>query len=245
MTAGIPCDPALELPAVQAGVLPARYGYSMQSVFLGHVSPLLVPDISILDVGAGRSPTIAPEHRPPGCRYVGLDISERELRAAAPDAYDRTIAHDITRPLNSEERFDLVLSWQVLEHVKPIEQALENLRAVMRPGGTMVAQVSGSFAAFSLVARLVPHRVRVWAMARFLGHPEEMKFPTYYDRSWATALEGMLAGWSSVVLRPYYRGAVYFAFSPPLQRLYLRYESAVARRNVRNLATHYLLVARR
>lgn len=243
MTAAMPDDPAVELPEVNAGILPGRYGYSMQSVFLDHVRPLLIPDVAIVDVGAGRSPTIPRAYRPAGCRYVGLDVSESELRAAAPDAYDRTIAHDITRPLPLEEQFDVVLSWQVLEHVRPIDQALDNLRHVLRPGGTIVAQVSGAFAAFALLARVVPHRARVWAMARFLGHPEEIKFPTYYDRCWASALERILAEWSSVTILPYYRGAVYFAFSRPLQRMYLGYESALARRNVRNLATHYLLIA--
>jgi SAM-dependent methyltransferase len=217
----------------------------MQDVFFQHVRPLLNPEIAILDVGAGRSPIIAPEHRPRGCRYVGLDLSERELQSAAPEAYDRTIAHDITRPLGSDEQFDVVLSWQVLEHVKPIDHALANLREVLRPGGTMLAQLSGSFSAFALLARIVPHRVRVWAMARFLGHAEDKKFPTHYDRCWATALERMCASWSSVTLLPFYRGAVYFGMFRPLQRLYLGYESAVARREARNLATHYLLIARR
>lgn len=245
MSVPIPSAPALELPEVRAGRLPARYGISMQSVFLEHVSPLLKPDMAVLDVGAGRHPAIAPEHRPPGCRYVGLDISEPELRAAPSAAYDATITHDITRPLLCEQPFDLVLSWQVLEHVKPIDDALENLRLLLRPGATMAAQVSGSFAAFSLLARVVPHRIRIRAMARLLGHPAEIKFPTHYDRCWASALERALDTWSSVTVLPYYRGAGYFGFARPLQRAYLRYESVVARRDVRNLATHYLLVARR
>ncbi len=245
VTGIIPSEPAEERAQVQAGLLPARYGYSMQSVFLEHVSPLLVSDMAILDLGAGRSPTLAPEYRPAGCRYIGLDVSEPELRCAPPGAYDDVLAHDITRPLRSPERFDLVLSWQVLEHVKPIQAALDNVRAVLRPGGTMVAQVSGAFAAFALLARVVPHRIRVRAMARFLGHPEEMKFPTYYDRCWASGLERVLGAWSSVTVVPYYRGAVYFGFSRPLQRAYLGYESAIARRTVKNLATHYLLIARR
>ena len=237
--------PAVELPEVQAGRLPARYGYAMQSVFFDHVRPLLKPGIAILDVGAGRNPIIAPDRRPAGCRYVGLDVSEEEMLCAPPGAYDMTIVHDITSALVLEEQFDLVLSWQVLEHVKPIEQALDNLKGLLRPGGTMIAQLSGSFSAFAVLARIVPHRARVWAMARFLGHPEEMKFRTYYDHCWATALETMLASWSAVTLLPYYRGAVYFGMSRPLQVLYLTYESIVADRDVRNLATHYLVIAQR
>jgi SAM-dependent methyltransferase len=238
-------EPAQELAAVQAGLLPPRYGFAMQDVFLEHLRSLLKPDVAILDVGAGRSPTIAPEHRPAGCRYVGLDISEHELRSAASGAYDHAIAHDITRPLSTGESFDLVLSWQVLEHVKPLDRALDNLREVLRPGGIMLTQLSGSFSGFALLARVVPHRLRVWAMARYLSHPEEEKFPTYYDRCYAGALERMLASWSSVTLHPFYRGAVYFGTWRPLQRTYLGYESLIARLDVRNLATHYFVIASR
>lgn len=245
MTPTITDEPAHELPDVRAGRLPARYEHPMQDVFLGHLAPLLRPDVSIIDVGSGRSPSIAPKDRPPGCRYVGLDISKHELQNAARGAYDRVIAHDITQPLPAGEQFDLMLSWQVFEHVKPLDRALDNLKEVLRPGGTMLAQTSGSFAAFALLARVVPHAIRVRAMTRYLGTAEDEKFPTHYHRCWATALERMCASWSSVTLVPFYRGAVYFGISRPMQQLYLGYESAIAGRNMRNLATHYLVIAQR
>ena len=133
----------------------------------------------------------------------------------------------------------------MLEHVKPLEHALANLRGALRPGGTMLAQLSGSFSAFALLARVVPHRLRVWAMARYLNHPEEKKFPTHYDHCHSGALERMLASWSSVTVYPFYRGAGYFAMWRPMQRTYLGYESLIARLDVRNLATHYLVIATR
>lgn len=238
-------EPAREVPAVQAGLLPERYGFAMQTVFLEHLRPLLKPGIGVLDVGSGRSPTLGRKDRPPGCRYVGLDISAHELDAAAPGSYDDVIAHDITRRLPTDETFDAVISWQVLEHVKPLDEALENLRAVVRPGGTMLAQLSASFSAFALLARVMPHTLRVKAMSRYLGSSEEEKFPTHYDRCHARALERMLGSWSSVTLLPFYRGAVYFGMWQPLQRTYLAYESLIARRDVRNLATHYLVIATR
>lgn len=232
-------------PGLPSGRLPPRYGFAMQDVFMEHLRPLLKPGVAILDVGSGRSPTIAPADRPRDCRYVGLDVSAEELRSAAPGAYDDAIVQDITKPLPPGESFDLIISWQVLEHVKPLDRALENLRDVLRPGGTMLAQLSGSFAVFALLARVIPHRLRVWAMARYLGHPEEEKFPTHYDRCYASSLERGLAAWASATVQPFYRGAVYFAMWRPLQRAYLGYESLVARREVRNLATHYLVIATR
>lgn len=234
-----------ELPEVRAGRLPRRYGYAMQEVLWSQLRPLLKPGIRILDVGSGRNPSISPEERPSECQYIGLDISAAELASAPEGVYDDTLVHDITQPLPPLEKFDLVVSWQVLEHVKPLGRALENLRAVLRPGGTMLAQVSGTFSAFALLARVVPHSTRVWAMTRYLGHAEEEKFPTRYEHCWASAIERLCSDWSSVSLYPFYRGATYFGMSAPMQRAYLKYESAVAAKDVRNLATHYLVVAQR
>jgi SAM-dependent methyltransferase len=237
-------EPPVELEDVRAGRLPERYGYQMQSVLLERLEPLLVPGVAILDVGAGRSPTIAREQRPAGCRYVGLDISAQELDQAEPRAYDEKIVQDVGRPLIVERPFDIVISWQVLEHVHELDRAFENLRLALRPGGTLLAQLSGSYAAFALLARVMPHRLRVWAMTRFLGHPEELKFPTHYDRCYSRALRAMLSSWSSVEIVSFYRGAGYFGAFRPLQVAYLAYEAAIERRALENLATHYLVVAR-
>ncbi|MEJ7788639.1 MAG: methyltransferase domain-containing protein [Thermoleophilaceae bacterium] len=235
----------LEQAAVEAGRLPPRYGGQMQSELMDRLTPLLEPGVAILDVGSGRGPTLAPEDRPPGCHYVGLDVSEDELRAADRDAYDETIVHDIARRLPVDAQFDLVISWQVLEHVRPLDAALESLRHALRPGGTLLAQLSGSFASFALASRLMPHRLRVLAMSKLLGHRVEEKFPTHYDRCYHRALERMLEPWSSATVIPFYRGATYLSFFRPFQRVYLGYESLAARRGMLDLATHYLVVARR
>jgi SAM-dependent methyltransferase len=237
--------PAQELPLVESGQLPDRYARAMQDEFYARSRPFLVPDVAILDVGAGRYPTIGPADRPRGCRYVGLDIEAEEIEAAGPKAYDESIVGDITVPLDRDEEFDLILSWQVLEHVSPLAQTLENLRRSLRPGGTMLAQLTGSNAAFARLGRLMPHALRLRIATRLLGHREEEKFPTRYDRSSHNALERMLSGWSQVEIVPFYRGAPYFGFWRPLQRAYLAYESAVERRGRRNLATHYLVIAER
>jgi SAM-dependent methyltransferase len=237
--------PAQELPLVRAGVLPERYGVPMQTELLRRIEPLLVPDAAILDVGAGRHPTLAPDDRPAGCRYVGLDIEPEELAAAGPGAYDEGVVADITAPLHRDEEFDVIVSWQVLEHVAPLSAALENLRASLRPGGTLLAQLTGSNAGFAFLGRVVPPAARVWLATRVLGHEPEDKFPTRYDRSSYRSLDRMLSTWSEVEIVPFYRGAPYFGFWRPLQRAYLAYESAIERRQRRNLATHYLVVAKR
>lgn len=238
-------EPAVELGDVVAGLLPARYGFRMQDVFLARVLERLSPGARVLDLGGGRNPAVPTDLRPSGVHYVGLDISADELANAPPGAYDDTVVHDVTQAIPGQGTYDLVVSWQVLEHVVPLAVALENVRDALKPGGALIAQVSGSFAIFSLAARVMPHRVRVAAMVRLLGHRSESKFPTRYDHCWATALDRSLSNWSEHELVLFYRGAAYLSALRPLQRAYLAYENAVAQRRVRNLATHYLIVATR
>lgn len=237
--------PAEELPLVRDGRLPSRYGHQMQDELYARVLPLLFPGATVLDVGAGRHPTIAPRDRPEGCRYVGLDISGEELQAAGSDSYDQVIVADITSPLGRDHEFDVIVSWQVLEHVSPLAASFESLRECLRPGGTLLAQLTGSYAAFALAGRLLPHSVRVRAATRLLGHRGEEKFPVRYDRSNFGTLLAMLEPWSEATIVPFYRGATYFSFSRLLTRAYLAYESAIERRRLVDFATHYLVIAKR
>jgi SAM-dependent methyltransferase len=237
--------PADEVAHVLAGHLPARYDHRLQDVFLAQVDALMRPGVRILDIGSGRAPTIPPYDRPAGCRYVGTDIDPDELAAAPAGSYDLEVAADATKPLPIDERFDVILSWQVLEHVDSMAATLQAFHGALDEGGTLVAQLTGSRAVFALLARALPHRARVLAMTRLLGHAEEEKFPTRYDACTDKALRALLADWSHVEIIPFYRGGSYFLFSRPLLRAYLAYENAVAKRGIPALATHYLVVATR
>ena len=206
----------------------------------------LRPGIRILDVGSGRRPALPREHRPPDCTYVGLDMSLQELMAAPPGSYDQTVASDVLtfRP-ELAGRFDLVLSWQVLEHVKPLGQAFENIRLYLAPGGAFLAQLSGKFSVFALVNQLFPHRLSRWALKTFLGRDPATVFPAHYDQCWYGALIRMTSGWSDVEVLPRYRGSGYLRFLRVLELGYLRYEDWSIEHGNHNLATHYLISARR
>lgn len=218
----------------------------MQSLLLERMRPVLEHASKVLDAGGGRKPFVPPEARPVGGRYVGADVSREELEAAPAGAYDATMVVDLSRPLPTDERFDVIVSWQVLEHVASMDQALANLHAALVPGGVLFAQVSGGLAVFSLAARLLPHRARVMFMKRLLGSLEEEKFPTHYDQCTARRLRRILqeGQWESVEIVSYYRAAYYFEFSWLLEALYLQFEDRLERWRIDNLATHYLIVAR-
>lgn len=228
----------------QPPTLPPRYDGWYDS-FWAHVRCNMRPGVRVLDVGSGPRPTIDPRDRPPGCHYVALDVSATELAAAPPGTYDETVISDIaTPPDRLAGSFDLILTWQVLEHVRPLAQAFGALREYLRPGGVLIAFFSGRFAAHA-VANLATWRASP-RLVSWLTHREASTiFPAYYDGCYATALERMLSDWSTVRIEPQWGAGVYFVRVPVVQRAYLKYEDWTCRARLRNLATHYLVVARR
>jgi SAM-dependent methyltransferase len=225
---------------------PERYVLPWRKVFDERVAQSLMPGMRILDVGSGRRPTIPPEQRPAGCHYVGVDLFRTELAKAPADSYDEVWESDVARRVSElEERFDLIVSWQLLEHVKPLDVAMENFRAYLRPRGRFVALLSGTFSAFGLINQIVPQRLGVRAMRQLLRRDPATVFPAYYHHCWHSALTRILNPWDEVEVIALYRGAGYFGFSRFLQRLYLQYEEWAWRGRHYNLATHYLVNAKR
>lgn len=199
--------------------------------------------MAVLDVGAGREPTVPAPDRHDNY-YVGLDISRAELERAPESSYDRIVVADARERVDElAGSFDLVLSFQVLEHVKPLEGAIENFRSYLKPGGRLLAQLSGTFSLFGLINRVVPAGLGVWAMRRLLGRDPETVFPAHYDHCWHTALRRMLEPWSQVDVGPLYTGGGYFGFWRPLQAAYLGYEEWTLRGDRRNLASYYVIDA--
>lgn len=223
---------------------PSRYQTSWKSAFHDEIQRRLVPGIRVLDVGSGRTPAIDPGRRPSRCVYAGLDISADELALAGPGAYTRTIVGDISVfDPDLADSFDLIVSWQVLEHVKPLSAALANIHGYLVPGGRFIAMFSGKFSLIGLVNSLVPSGFAKASMQKLLGRPADSVFPAHYDRCWAGAIKDETRAWSGVEVTPHFRGAEYLAFSPILQRLYLGYENWAASGTHENLATHYSVTA--
>jgi SAM-dependent methyltransferase len=223
---------------------PARYGEHWYGPFLKRAAPSLQEGAAILDVGGGRDPAIPQALRPADCEYVGLDVSAAELAGAPAGSYDAIHVADVgTRLPELEQRFDLIVSWQVLEHVPSLEAALWNVHAYAKPGGRLVALISGRFSAFAVVNQLIPGRVGAWSMKAFLGRDPETVFEAHYDRCYYSALDRLLRPWSSREIVPLYRGADYFGFAPPLERAYVAFENWLSRSGRKNFATHYLVTA--
>lgn len=224
----------------------ARYAQYWGTEFWERVHRSFRSPMQVLDVGSGRRPTIAPEKRPRGIHYVGLDPVAAELALAPLDSYDETV------PAKAEEyvpglvgRFDLIVSWQVLEHVRDLRRAAANFHAYLKPGGTIVAQLSGRNAAYAIANRVLPSVLARVLVARLRRRPLETVFPAYYDHCDEQGLCAAFIGWHELEVIPLWRGADYFERFPRLCAAYLCYEDIAVARGWGGLATHYMVAARK
>jgi SAM-dependent methyltransferase len=214
-------------------------------IFQSAIRERLASDMAILDVGSGRRPALSKDELN-GLRYVGLDVSATELTAAPEGTYGETFVTDVaSRVAELVDEFELIVSWQVLEHVKDIAAALENMRAYLRPGGQLVAMLSGTFSVHGILNKLIPGSLGVRLMRDLLGRDPSSVFPAYYDRCHYRALVRLLEPWGWATVMPFYQAGAYFDFSHLLRRAYFTYEDWAWRTGRANLATHYLIVARR
>ncbi len=228
--------------------LPPRYHTRWQDPFENNIRARLREGITVLDVGSGRNPTLVPAERPANTTYVGLDVSGEELERAGPGAYDELVVADVTsRVPELVGSVDLAVSWQVFEHVKPLDAALNNLHAYLNPGGTLVSLFSGRWSAFAVINRLIPDAIGSRLVERSMHRQGSNRpvFPAHYDRCTNSALRKMTADWNDIEIHPLFCGAPYFHFSRTLTRSYLAYENAVRRASLTDFATHYLLIAQR
>lgn len=225
--------------------LPERYQESWTQPFHERFLAVATAGTTILDVGSGRSPAIPVPLRPDGCRYVGLDISAGELAQAPSGSYDDVVVADLLNPPRSlHEHFDLVVSWQLLEHVRSLQRALDSIHDALRPDGTFIGLLSGRWAIFAIANRLLPRRVGIRFLQTRLARDPETVFRAYYDQATFRGIRRCLSGWAESDVVPRYRGGSYLSPSPRLQQLYLAYEGWVATGHP-NLATHYLVSARK
>lgn len=226
--------------------IPSRYAETPTARFERAVGERLAPGVAVLDVGSGRHPALPAEALGDIGRYVGLDVSSDELDAAPPGIYTETRVADLTRRADElVGAFELIVSRQVLEHVSDLAATLENIRAYLRPGGHLVAMLSGALALQAVLNRLIPSPVGRRLMRDLLGRAPDSVFPAYYDRCRHSALTELLEPWRTAEIEPMYQGGAYLNFSPLLRYGYLAYEDWACRTARADLATHYVIVAGR
>jgi 2-polyprenyl-3-methyl-5-hydroxy-6-metoxy-1,4-benzoquinol methylase len=140
----------------------------------------------VLDAGCGGQRYL---HLRRDSYVVGLDIDPVELERN--ERVDERILGDVQTCVLPEGAFDLVVCWDVLEHVADPRLALENLRRTLRPDGLLVVGSPNVLSLKGLVTKATPfwlHRMlyrRISTIHPFRTHLRFAMAPSRI-RAWGT-----------------------------------------------------------
>lgn len=113
------------------GLLVNPYYFARRGLYLGLAEFFPSLHGRVLDVGCGRKPY---RHLVPVGEYVGLELDTLELRdLGAADLYYSGGSFPVP-----DASFDAVICSQVLEHIFTPMDFLEEIRRVLRPGGSLL-----------------------------------------------------------------------------------------------------------
>lgn len=109
-----------------------------------HHDTVYPPGSLILEAGCGvGAQTVTLSKNSPEARFHSIDVSRHSLDAAAKSACDCNNVEfrqaDIFHLPYAPDTFDHVFLCFVLEHLPNPREALENLKTVLKPGGTITA----------------------------------------------------------------------------------------------------------
>ena len=123
----------------------------------------------------------------------GLNVSRITLVDIDPHQVERndiaheTIVGDLQTIELPAESFDLVICYNVIEHLPRLSDALERMSRVVKRGGLIVIGAPVPLSLNGLAARFTPHVLHVWICKYLLKWPDAGKpgcapFPVAYHR---------------------------------------------------------------
>src|SRR5688500_4583390 len=100
-------------------------------------------DSRVLEGGCGNGVMAERTNSLPGVTLVAVDHSERFVELTAARGVDARQADICYLPFE-DDTFDVVYAGWMLYHVRDLDRALNEVRRVLRPGGTFVAVTNGN-----------------------------------------------------------------------------------------------------
>jgi len=155
-----------------------RLNYVVEQIasHLGRDSASALSGLRILDVGCGGG-LMSEALARLGAQVVGVDASPGNVAAARLHARSQNITVDYrlgepAEVLAPEERFDVVLALEVVEHVSDVPAFLATAAALLAPGGMLfVSTIDRTFKSFVVaiigaeyLLRVLPRGTHQWSM---------------------------------------------------------------------------------
>lgn len=120
---------------------------------------------SLLDIGSSTTifPRLAQEA---GYRVTSGDILQSKVRSR--DSY-KTICLDLNEKITTSQKYKIITLFAVLEHVRDVSLAFDNLKHLLEPNGYVIMMVP---------TRWLPFEKYEWARSRWFDPPGHLQIPT-------------------------------------------------------------------
>jgi SAM-dependent methyltransferase len=165
--------------------------------FFTQIASVLCPTDVVLDYGAGRGEHIVDDENKfrrdlsnlkGRCAHLeGCDIDDVVLQNRFLD-HAEVLAPNVALPY-PDDRFDIVVSRYVFEHIDNPDHVARELLRVVKPGGLIAAVTPNKYGYIAIGASLLPNRMHVKALRSIQPwRKAEDVFPTRYRMNTRTAL---------------------------------------------------------
>lgn len=156
--------------------------------FYGRINSILSPDMTVLDLGAGRAEWFEDGK----CEYkrqlqllkgkvkevIATDVAPAVL---SNRACDRSILMSENKICLPDSSVDIVIADWVLEHIKAPMEFKSEVDRVLKPGGYFFARTPHGASYLSIAARLVPNRLHSIVLKKIQPDRKAQDvFPTFY-----------------------------------------------------------------
>jgi SAM-dependent methyltransferase len=124
--------------------------------------------LKVLEAGCGSASYI---HFGPNAFLVGIDISDKQLQRNKE--LDEKIVGDIQRYDFSPSIFDIIICWNVLEHLSEPEMALKRFAAAVKPNGLIILALPNVYSLKGLITKFTPLQFHIWVYPYLFGRLRE------------------------------------------------------------------------
>jgi SAM-dependent methyltransferase len=122
--------------------------------------------LEVLEGGCGSSSYLK---FPSRARITGIDISSEQL--ARNTVLHERILGDLQKYDFAPGRYDVIVCWDVLEHLDDPASTLERFSSALRPGGLLILGFPDRRSLKGLLTRVLPFRAHIWFYRWVLGNP--------------------------------------------------------------------------
>ncbi|WP_311274466.1 class I SAM-dependent methyltransferase [Methylobacterium sp. WCS2018Hpa-22] len=164
-----------EMPAGEAGFSLAKVHEILEEL-------LPAGEVSVYEAGGGAS-SYLPVSVLRRSRVTVVDIDPTQV---SNNGYaDTVICGDVQTHRFTPLTFDLVTSYNVIEHLPDVGAAMERFAECLKPGGLLLIGAPHPRSLSGLVTKYSPHWFHVWFYRHIRGHeragePGEPPFPVHY-----------------------------------------------------------------